>query len=356
MFGIDADGRGAARAGAPIACDAVAMSAGWNPTVHLWSQAGGKVRYDEQLTCLVPEHCRQRVRIVGAANAEFDLSAAIESGVEAGRDAAAAAVSTTGNEDAAARRKAASGPSAQRRINCHNAVAFRRTPGGPRDRQWVDFQHDVTVADVELAVRENYVSIEHLKLYTTNGMSIDQGKTSNLNALMLLAELTGRPVTAVGTTTYRPVRAGHDGAIAGANGELFLPSRYLPAHRWHAANGARFDDYGGWRRPAYYEADNLTRARRSSVRFESFASVLVCSTGRRWQDRGPMPRSSTASTSTPSRRCSRQVPLRPSAERERVVIDDGVRADRGPLLSARPRPGRPDRGMAEEWHQANGWI
>ncbi|HTH06113.1 MAG TPA: FAD-dependent oxidoreductase, partial [Ilumatobacteraceae bacterium] len=219
-----------------VACDAVAMSAGWNPTVHLWSQAGGKVRYDDRLGCIVPDHCRQGTRIVGAANAEFGLEAAIASGFDAGRDAA---------RDATSHLLPSSFPGGdggagfKHRTETFAVSPVRRSPGATSDRQWVDFQHDVTVADIELAVRENYVSVEHLKRYTTNGMSIDQGKTSNLNALVLLAQLTGRPVSAVGTTTYRPQFVPVSmGAIAGGvNGDLFLPPRLLPAHDWHVANG-----------------------------------------------------------------------------------------------------------------------
>ena len=89
-------------------------------------------------------------------------------------------------------------------VSSYELEAVRITPAGDTSRQWVDFMHDVTVADIELAVRENFVSVEHLKRYTTTGMSADQGKTSNLNALTLLAELTGRSIEEVGTTTFRP--------------------------------------------------------------------------------------------------------------------------------------------------------
>jgi sarcosine oxidase subunit alpha len=137
----------------------------------------------------------------------------------------------------------------------------RRAPDVRANRQWVDFQHDVTVADIELAVRENYVSVEHLKRYTTAGMAVDQGKTSNLNALALLAELTRRPIDSVGTTTYRPqflpVTMGAIGG--GASAALYAPVRELPARECHVELGAEFDDYGGWRRPACYVRDRESR-------------------------------------------------------------------------------------------------
>jgi sarcosine oxidase subunit alpha len=244
-----------------VDCDAVAMSGGWNPTVHLYSQAGGEVAYDEQLACIVPVRCRQRVRIVGAANGEFDLAAAIDSAREAGREAAHDVRAPATQCGAGSVLEPAREVRRDHRTTNLGIRAVRRAPGVRSNRQWVDFQHDVTVADIELAVRENYVSVEHLKRYTTVGMAVDQGKTSNLNALALLAELTRRPVASVGTTTYRPQYLPITmGAIrGGASGALYVPVRELPAHGRHVELRAQFDDYGGWRRPACYPRERETR-------------------------------------------------------------------------------------------------
>jgi sarcosine oxidase subunit alpha len=203
-----------------IACDGIAMSGGLNPTGHLYSQAGGRLRWDTDLACFVPDTCRQQVRVVGAA---------------AGRFA---------------------------RPDEYN-IARRRPAPDRTSRQWVDYLHDVTVADLELAVRENFVSVEHLKRYTTTGMSVDQGKTSNLNALSALGLLTDRGPGEVGTTTFRPnFMPVTMGAIAGSrHGELYAPARRLPAHDWHASQGAVFEDFGGWRRPAWYGADRAAAIR-----------------------------------------------------------------------------------------------
>lgn len=238
------DGRALKGARRTLACDVVAVSGGWSPTVHLYSQAGGKLRYRDDLACFVPDHCRQRLRVAGAANGSFSLSRALAEGTMAGCEAARNA-----GFDLADVQAPASACDFQ-----WNIRAIPRTPGGPSDRQWVDFRHDVTARDVELAVRENYVSVEHLKRYTTTGMSVDQGKTSNTNALALLAELTARPMAGIGTTTFRPVYSPVSlGAItAGVAGELYSPTRRLPAHDWHLANGADFAEYGGWQRPACY--------------------------------------------------------------------------------------------------------
>jgi sarcosine oxidase subunit alpha len=227
-----------------IDCDAVGMSSGWNPTVHLYSQAGGKVRYEPQFACLVPDGCPQRVRIVGAANAEFGVGDAIASAARAGREAALAS-----RLDQALTRLVT-----EHRKETLGHHFHRRVLDPEHSRQWVDFQHDVTTADIALAVRENYVSVEHLKRYTTNGMSVDQGKTSNLNALTLLAQLTGRQVAQVGTTTFRPQFLPVTlGAInGGAKGDLYAPERHMPMHAWHVDHGAQMEEYGGWRRPACY--------------------------------------------------------------------------------------------------------
>jgi sarcosine oxidase subunit alpha len=249
---ISSDGRRLGYKGVWIPCDALAVSSGWNPTVHLYSQAGGKVRYDSSLACLVPDSCRQRVRIVGAANAEFAVAAAIASGVRAGREAA-----STPSKSQFEPRSA----SHEYRSEANGIRPVRRAPQVSNARQWVDLLHDVTTSDIELAARENFVAVEHLKRYTTNGMAVDQGKTSNLNALAVLSDLTGRGIETLGTTTYRPqFMPVTFGAIGGdANGDLYAPPRHMPAHRWHVTNAAQLDDYGGWKRPACYLRGNEGR-------------------------------------------------------------------------------------------------
>ncbi len=239
-----------------IACDAVAVSGGWAPTVHLYSQAGGKISYSSALACFVPDNCRQRVRAVGAANGEFALAAAIAGGNRAGAEAARAArLEDSGVHSGMPRASAAE------RSETFGILPVRRAPGGAEGRQWVDFQHDVTASDIRLAVRENFVSVEHLKRYTTSGMAVDQGKTSNLNALTLLAEMSGREIAALGTTTFRPqFMPVALGAInGGAQGELYAPARHMPAHACHVRRGAQFEDYGGWQRPACYPRTGESR-------------------------------------------------------------------------------------------------
>jgi sarcosine oxidase subunit alpha len=125
---------------------------------------------------------------------------------------------------------------------------------GERGKAFVDFQNDVSVSDIALSAQESFQSVEHLKRYTTLGMASDQGKTSNVNALAIMATLTGRSIEETGHTRYRfPFTPMALGALAGRNrGAIFRPLRHLPAHRWHEEAGAVFEDFGGWARPAFY--------------------------------------------------------------------------------------------------------
>ncbi|MBF6029818.1 sarcosine oxidase subunit alpha family protein [Pseudomonas sp. P115] len=232
-----------------LECDVLALSSGWTPTIHLHSQSGGSLRYDEPRACLVPGTTTQPLTVVGAANGQMTLQECLDEGYKAGADVA---------------RKLKPGVviAARSWTACDEALAsaiepFWFTRSEPTDKQWVDFQYDVKVSDLELAVRENFVSVEHVKRYTTGGMSVDQGKSSNFNILAILAQLTGKPIEKVGTTKFRPpYQPVTLGAFAGPTvGEGYAPWQTLPAHDWHVRHGAKFGDYG-WQRPDYYPRGN----------------------------------------------------------------------------------------------------
>ena len=230
-----------------IACDLVCMSGGWMPSVHLFSQSRGELGYDEVLGAFVPGRAFQPVRCAGAVNGAFTLHAALSQGFLAGAQAA----HETGFGDG-------HGPVTPETVEPEEAAADTRhalsATARSRRKQFVDFQNDVTVADIALAAREGYDESELLKRYTTAGMGVDQGKTGNLNALAVLATLRDTPVAAVGTTSFRPPYTPLEfGAIAGADtGELFEPARKTPIHAWHERNGAVFENVGQWKRPWYY--------------------------------------------------------------------------------------------------------
>ena len=188
--------------GETIACDLVLLSAGFTPSIHLFSQARGKLRHDAARGMFLPDTSVERVTCVGSCSGQCSAS---------------------------------------------NAPAVAAPPHG---RAFVDFQNDVTAKDLLLAVREGFQSIEHVKRYTTSGMATDQGKLSNMNALGIVAGELGRTVPQVGLTTFRmPYTPVSFGALAGCSrGELFDPVRVTPIHQWAVEQGALFEDVGNWKR------------------------------------------------------------------------------------------------------------
>jgi len=238
------DGAGPVR---EIDCDLVCMSGGWAPSVHLFSQSRGTLRHDERLGAFVPLDAAQPVQCAGACNGSWSVRDALVQGFAAG--AQAAHRTGFGNGEAAEAPQTAEPEEAPAEVS-HAS----RGVAGSRRKQFVDFQNDVTAADVGLAAREGYDEAELLKRYTTAGMGTDQGKTGNLNVLTILARLRAEPVGAIGATTFRPPYTPLAfGAIAGANaGALFEPVRETPMHAWHEKNGAVFEDVGQWKRPWYY--------------------------------------------------------------------------------------------------------
>ena len=231
-----------------IPCDLVCVSGGWNPTVHLFSQSQGRVRFDAERAAFVPGESVQRERSAGAARGLLGLSECLADGAAAGADAVRAAGFETGAEPSC--------PAVQEWTDCAPARTLWAVPlpSWRHGKRFVDFQNDVTVADIELAVREGYSSVEHLKRYTTLGMGTDQGRTSNVNGLAVLAATLGTEIPALGTTTFRPPYSPVAlGAIAGREvGADQAPVRRTSMHDWHAAHGATFVTVGPWMRAQYY--------------------------------------------------------------------------------------------------------
>jgi sarcosine oxidase subunit alpha len=245
---MTADGEGVVGSGRRIECDLVGMSGGWSPTVHLYSQSGGKLRYDEALAAFVPGNFRSGQHLAGAVSGSFGLGAALSEGFAAG----AAAAEAAGFRAAPAPVPAVEGyePAPQRML----WVLPSSKPLGHGGKNFVDFQNDVTAADLKLAVREGYRSVEHVKRYTTTGMGTDQGKTSNINALAILSETVGAAIPAVGTTTFRPPYTPVTvGAFASRDlGDLLDPIRRTPTHGWAEKVGAPFENVGQWKRTWYF--------------------------------------------------------------------------------------------------------
>ncbi len=232
-----------------IDCDLVANSGGWNPTVHLFCQAKGKLRWDDDHACFVPDEAMQPgQRSAGAGNGAFGLQSCLTQGAEAGAAAAADCgfSAATGELPQAGERDFLPGRWLWLIPGEH--------PLGQKAKHFVDQQNDVTAADLKLALREGYSSIEHVKRYTTTGMATDQGKMGNVNAIGIVAETVNKHLPDVGVTTFRPPYTPVTfGAFAGRDvDDLLDPVRRTPMHAWHERNGALFEDVGQWRRAWYY--------------------------------------------------------------------------------------------------------
>ena len=242
-----------------IPCSLVAMSGGWAPALHLWSQRGRKPNYSPQHGCFVPEgEPIPSFVCVGAAAAVPGLEHAIADGAAAGAQALSASADVAKGSAAAP-----TPPKPEHDANYWTGEADQvryhvDQSGKPRGKAFVDLQHDVTLSDIDLAHREGYVSVEHLKRYTTAGMATDQGKTSNVNALARMAELRRMDMSEVGTTTFRPPYTPVPiGSLVGhEHGLHALPTRLTPIHAWHLENGAFMTDAGAWKRPQYYPQNN----------------------------------------------------------------------------------------------------
>jgi sarcosine oxidase subunit alpha len=237
-----------------VTCDALGTSAGWLPAVHLWSQARAPLAWDEASRCFRPRDPAPPLLAVGSLNGCVTLAAAFADTMGAVRRVLEHAGRP--EELLVAR------PAVQEAPLSAEVGVTARAADGRTGRQWLDLLHDVTVADAEIALQEGYEHIEHLKRYTTCGMAADQGKTSNLNAILAVAEMTAKSAADVGTTTFRPPYTPVTlGAIAGRQGgERYAPRRLLPAHAEHAALGAHWWEAGGWMRPACYPRKGETPA------------------------------------------------------------------------------------------------
>ena len=227
-----------------VDCDFVAMSGGWNPALHLWCHNGGKIRFDEQIQSFRPDRHNDKITAVGAANGSFGLSQILEEAYAAGSKLAG-----TGNVHPV--------PAAvQADERPLEPIWFAPATGkyNEGNKHFIDFQNDVTAADLELAQREGYESVEHTKRYTTFGMATDQGKTSNLNGLGVLSEATGKSIPEIGVTTFRPPYTPFSfGSIAGVlTKQLFLPIRRTAIYQWHVDQKAVFEPVGQWRRAYTY--------------------------------------------------------------------------------------------------------
>ena len=231
-----------------LSADTVASSGGWSPVVHLSCHTGSRPQWNDEIIGFVPGATVQKQLTAGAINGNFTTSGALEQGKQAGADAleklglkaADVAVPTTVEIKE-------SKPMALFHIP-------HTKPTSQAPKQFVDYQNDVTASGIELACREGFESIEHVKRYTAMGFGTDQGKLGNINGMAIAAKFLNQSIPETGTTIFRPNYTPITfGAIAGRDcKELFDPERYTAMHKWHLEHGAKFEDVGQWKRPWYF--------------------------------------------------------------------------------------------------------
>ena len=269
-----------------IPVDALLMSSGWTPSVHLFSQSRGKVAFDDATKRFLPGAYAQDCVSVGACNGTDGLAATVAEALAAGEKAAKE------------RRRKSVQRRRSRRPRLGESWAGSMLGAGPGAgadttvKAFVDFQNDVTAKDIRQAVHEGMRSIEHVKRFTTNGMATDQGKTSNMHGLAIAAEALGKAIPEVGLTTFRaPYTPVTFGAIVNhGRGPLFDPTRRTATHAWAEAHGAVFEDVGQWKRAWYFPQRRRGHARRRQPRMRDGAPdgrPVRCLDAR--QDRGGRP-------------------------------------------------------------------
>ena len=233
-----------------VDCDCICVSGFWTPSVHLASQSGNKLKYEEKIDAFIPDKKKQHETSVGAANGSFTLEESLKNGFENGSNLSAK-ITDTKTEIAIPNVN-------EKKYGAHDKFWCMPLPKNENPKRFVDFQNDVSVSDIEIALREGYRSIEHVKRYTTLGMATDQGRTSNLNGLQLVSNIENKIVPEVGHTTFRPPFTPITiGTIVGREvGMEYMPTRKTPMHEWHEKNNAVFVDAGAWKRPRYYKQGN----------------------------------------------------------------------------------------------------
>ena len=237
-----------------ITCDCICVSGNWTPTVHLSSQSGNKLKFDDRINAYIPNQSRQNESTIGSADGSFSLNKNLEQGFKKGYELSK---KISKNEF-----KTDTPTSNERSYGEQDKFWCMPLPNKKNYKRCVDFQNDVYVSDIELAIREGFRSIEHVKRYTTLGMATDQGRTSNLNGLQLVSNIEKKIVPEVGHTTFRPPYTPVTiGAIVGREvGKHYRPTRKSPIHTWHENNNAVFVDAGLWLRPRYYKQGNESLA------------------------------------------------------------------------------------------------
>ena len=245
-----------------IKCDTICVSGGWTPTVHLFTQSKGKLKYRNFDGSFIPEEAFQNTLCVGSCNGDYSLHKILELLPKKVNNFLNISENNSSENENYKTIEVLNGD--------HQNIWITSKEKISKTKMFVDFQNDVTAKDIKLALKEGFQSIEHVKRYTTTGMATDQGKTSNVNALGIISELSNTAISELGTTTFRlPYTPVTFGALAGRHvKEFFDLERTTPMHDWHIKNGALFEDVGQWKRAWYYpkNKENLSSALNREVK------------------------------------------------------------------------------------------
>ncbi len=248
-----------------IATDCLAMSGGWNPTLHMTCHMNGRPVWNEEIAGFVPApDAVPGLTPAGACQGTYSTAGCLAEGVEAAKKALSALGGKLPEVEI---------PQASDAVGGSKPLWLVQGKG----RAWLDFANDVTSKDIKLAAQEAFTSVEHMKRYTTQGMAPDQGKNSNIGALAILADATGRAIPETGTTTYRPpfVPVSIAAMGAGAQGKGFAPERFTTSHDASVERAAPMIPAGLWYRPSYFPRPGETTWRQSCDREVTMTRTAV---------------------------------------------------------------------------------
>ncbi|WP_069384626.1 sarcosine oxidase subunit alpha family protein [Halomonas caseinilytica] len=260
---VDLEGFRVAGEAETLDCDTIASSGGYSPVIHLASHTGARPTWREDILGFVP-NLVNGVQAAGGARGVYPTAEVLADGWAVGGQAAVA----TGFDAVEASLPQVAARQEGKPVALYQVPHEKPTLRGPK--QFVDLQNDVTAAAIEVATREGFESIEHVKRYTAMGFGTDQGKLGNINGMAIAARFLGRSIPEVGTTVFRPNYTPVTfGAVVGRHcRELFDPERYTAMHQWHVEHGAEFEDVGQWKRPWYFP-------RRVEGRMESMREAVA---------------------------------------------------------------------------------
>ena len=270
---LSKDGKTVTDSKIDINCDCLGVSGGWTPAVHLFTQSGGKLKFDDNDNIFIPNKYPSDQLSIGSCNGNLELDDIISNINVSLKNFLK--IDKTNFENLKI--------NSSKSISKRNIWLLPSNKTVSKTKAFVDFQNDATAKDIKLALREGFRSIEHVKRYTTTGMGTDQGKLGNMNALGIISDTSNVKMSDLGTTTFRPPYTPLTfGTIVGRNvGEFFDAFRKTPMHDWHVQHKAKFENVGQWKRAWYYPKGNESMhdaVQRESKAAREGAGILDAST------------------------------------------------------------------------------